>query len=149
MTTINGLPAHVLLVHLVVVLLPLTAAFAVLGSMWPAAQRKLTFLTPVGALGGLIIVLLTTSAGQFFAAQLPVNPRIEYHISLGQQVIYWAAALFVVTAAQWAYFQFARPKRWITVVLAVLTVGVAVGTTIQVVLTGDSGAQAVWQGVIR
>ena len=43
---INGLPAHALLVHLVVVLLPLTALAAVAVSVWPAAQRKLTFLVP-------------------------------------------------------------------------------------------------------
>ena len=35
---INGLPAHALLVHLVVVLLPLTAVAAIVVSAWPAAQ---------------------------------------------------------------------------------------------------------------
>ena len=35
--TVNRLPAHVLLVHLVVVLLPVSAVAAVLVSVWPAA----------------------------------------------------------------------------------------------------------------
>ena len=53
---INGLPAHALLVHLVVVLLSLTALAAVVVSLWPAAQRKLTFLVPLGAVIGALAV---------------------------------------------------------------------------------------------
>jgi hypothetical protein len=75
---INGLPAHVLLVHLVVVLLPLTAVAAVAVSVWPAAQRKLTFLVPLGALVGLAAVPLTTRAGNELAASLG-NPAFIAH----------------------------------------------------------------------
>lgn len=42
MSTINGLPAHVLLVHAVVVLVPLTAIMLVLAAFWPSARRRAT-----------------------------------------------------------------------------------------------------------
>ena len=40
MSTVNGLPAHVLLVHAVVVLVPLTSLLLVLVAVWPAARRR-------------------------------------------------------------------------------------------------------------
>ena len=44
MTTVNGLPSHVLLVHFIVVLAPLTALLATLCAVWPAARRRLVWL---------------------------------------------------------------------------------------------------------
>ena len=41
MQTVNGLPAHVLLVHAIVVLLPLSALLLALTALWPAARRRL------------------------------------------------------------------------------------------------------------
>jgi hypothetical protein len=41
MTTIGGLPAHILLVHAVVGLVPVTALLVVLVAVWPAARRLL------------------------------------------------------------------------------------------------------------
>lgn len=41
MSTLDGLPAHVLLVHFVVVLAPMTAVLLVVYAVWPAAQRRL------------------------------------------------------------------------------------------------------------
>lgn len=147
MTTINGLPAHVLLVHLVVVLLPLVSAFAVLGSVWPAAQRKFTFLTPAGALVGLIAVPLTTRAGTALFEQLGSPASVERHMMLGGMVLPWAIALFVTTSLQWAYFQFVPSRRWLTVVLALLVVASAIGTAVVVALTGEAGARSAWGGI--
>ncbi len=148
MTSINGLPAHILLVHVVVIILPLTAGLAILGSIWPAAQRKSTFLTPIGALIGLIAVPLTTQAGQMLAAKFPsATPALERHMTLGGRVLPFAIALFVVTAAQWAYFQFGSPRRWLTIVIAVVVVVVAGLTAAMVAVTGEAGSRAVWAGL--
>jgi hypothetical protein len=147
MDSISGLPAHPLLVHIVVIILPLTGAAAILGRLWPRAQRKFTFLTPLGALVGLIAVPITISAGQSLASTLPeIRPVLAQHITHASRVLPLTIALFVLTTAQWAYLQFGRkpPKRWLTVVLAVLVVAVSVATVAQVVLTGDAGSRAVW-----
>ena len=140
---INGLPAHALLVHLVVVLLPLTAVAAILVSAWPAAQRKLTFLVPLGAVVGAIAVPITTRAGEDLAKKLGNPPFIDKHANFGDMVLPWAAALAVTTLAQWLYLRrggATAPR----LVLAVLVIASAIGTATIVALTGDSGARAVW-----
>ena len=48
MTVIHGLPAHVLLVHFLVVLAPLTALLEIACALWPAARRgHLVWLTAI------------------------------------------------------------------------------------------------------
>jgi hypothetical protein len=140
---INGLPAHPLLVHLVVILLPLTAGGAVLVSVWPAAQRKLTFLIPLGAIVGALAVPLTTRAGRELAEKLGNPTFINKHQSYGDKVLPWAAALAVTTLAQWLYLR-RGDSGIVRIALAVLVIGSAVGTATFVALTGDSGAKAVW-----
>lgn len=141
---INGLPAHALLVHLVVVLLPLTAVAAIAVSAWPAAQRKLTFLVPLGAVVGALAVPVTTRAGEDLAKQLGNPPFIEKHADYGEMVLPWAAALAVTTIAQWLYLRRDGVATVPRLILAVLVVASALGTAVVVALTGDSGAQAVW-----
>jgi hypothetical protein len=145
---INGLPAHALLVHIVLVMLPLASAMAVLGSLWPAAQRKFTFLTPLAALVGLVSVPITVKAGEQLAEMIGMNPAIAEHSTLGRWILLPAALLFVCTAVQWAYFAYFKARRrWMTVLLAVLVIASATAATIQVTLAGDAGAQMVWGGV--
>lgn len=101
--TINGLPAHVLLVHAVVVLLPLASLALVLSVLWPAARRRLGIVTPLLALVGLILVPITTSAGEYLEKQFGESPLIEKHAHLGDQLLPYAIALFVVALAHWVW----------------------------------------------
>jgi hypothetical protein len=144
---INGLPAHPLLVHLVVVLLPMTCLAGILVSLWPAAQRKLSFLVPLGALAGTAAVPLVTRAGEDLAKKLGNPPFIDKHQQYGDMVLPWAAAFAVLTVAQYLYLRRGGGRgrsRAVRAVLSVLVIGAAAGTIAVVVLTGDSGAQAVW-----
>lgn len=49
MTTINGLPAHGLLVHVIVVFIPLAAVLLVVVACWPPARRRLSAFTAIVA----------------------------------------------------------------------------------------------------
>lgn len=103
---INGLPAHILLIHAVVVLLPLGALMLVAGAVWPAARARFGFLTPLIALVALVLVPITTQAGEWLQNQLPNNfghtdPRIVKHAHLGEQLLPWAAGIFVMAAVVW------------------------------------------------
>ena len=142
--TINGMPAHPLLVHLVVILLPLTSLAAILASVWPAAQRKLTFLIPLGAVIGAIAVPITVRAGNELADKLGNPPFLNDHREFGEKVLPFAIALAVTTLAQWLYLRRPDPAGLPRIVLTLLVAAAAVGTGVMVVLTGDSGAQAVW-----
>jgi len=113
-------------------------------SAWPAAQRKLTFLVPLGAVVGALAVPITTRAGKDLAMKLGNPPFIDKHANFGSMVLPWAAALAVTTIAQWLYLRRGGATTIPRVVLAVLVVASALGTATIVALTGDSGARAVW-----
>jgi hypothetical protein len=65
MSEINGLPAHVLFVHFIVVLVPLTALLVILCALWPAARRRL--VRPTVILTAVIAALtpITINAGEW------------------------------------------------------------------------------------
>lgn len=151
---IAGLPLHPLIVHAVVILTPLTVLALLLGAFWPAARRRLGVVTPLAAAVVLVLVPVTVAAGESLKEVVGPLPAVERHEALGQMLLPWAIALFVVSAAQWAWYRFGRPKaaskttaRVVGVVLAVLAVVVGVGTVVVLVLIGDSGARAVWGGL--
>jgi hypothetical protein len=100
-TVINGLPAHVLLIHVVVILVPLGALFTVLSAVWPAARRKLGFISPLTCLIALVFVPITTHAGEFLKEKLGESPAIKKHADLGDTLLPWAIGLFVISAAVW------------------------------------------------
>ncbi|HEY9294740.1 MAG TPA: DUF2231 domain-containing protein [Microlunatus sp.] len=147
MITINGLPLHPLLIHVVVVLLPLTALMAVLGSVWPAARRKFGILTPLAALAVLAVIPVTITAGEQLADQLSLGSAINDHATPARRLLPMSIALFVVTAGQWAYHRFLPQRQWPTVVIAILVIMVAAGTTAQLVVAAEAGARMVWGNV--
>ena len=149
MTTIFGLPAHALLVHAAVVLVPLTAALEILCALWPAARRRLVWLVLAFAAGVMVVIPLTVSAGQWLydQAQQP-TPILETHEERAQWAIYLAIGLLVVAVAQavqhWAESTSDKPRRAVAAAVAVLAIVVGVSSVVGIVRIGDSGAQAVW-----
>jgi hypothetical protein len=105
-TVINGLPAHVLLIHVVVILVPLGALFTVLSAVWPAARRKLGFISPLTCLIALIFVPITTHAGEWLRDRLAKiqggeSAALKKHADLGSTFLWFAIALFIVSAGVW------------------------------------------------
>lgn len=155
-TEVNGLPAHVLLVHVVVMLIPIAALLLVLSAVWPAARARIGVVLPLVALVALISVPLTTHAGEWLQEQMGGgSPLVGRHATLANQMLPWAVGLFLVSAAVWAVHRFVPAARQgssrtlLTVGLAVLAVVVAVGSVVTVYRVGDSGAKAAWDGVVN
>jgi hypothetical protein len=98
---INGLPAHVLLVHAVVVLFPLAAGMLVASAVSVRARRRLGWMTPALALVVLVLVPITTNAGHWLQRRLPATPAIDKHAALGDELLPWAIGIFVIAAAGW------------------------------------------------
>ncbi|MGW0175685.1 DUF2231 domain-containing protein [Rhodococcus sp. NPDC003322] len=157
-TTFNGLPIHPLLVHFVVVLVPLSALLLLLSLCWPAARRRLGAVTPVVAFVTLVLVPLTTHAGEWLEHRVPRDPLVRIHAELGDQLLVWSVGVFAVAAAWWALHR-PRVRQWwsartgssegrasqiVAIALTVLGIAVAVGSVVQVYRIGDSGATAVW-----
>lgn len=166
MSTINGLPAHVLLVHAVVVLVPLSAILVILCSLWPAARRRLSLFTFVISALALISVPLATGAGEWLERHVTRTQLVRDHTQLGDTLLPWAIGIAVV-AAVIAALEFRESRagagasmstagsarsplpggRAGTIVIAVLALVVGVGAIISVYQIGESGARAAWSTV--
>jgi hypothetical protein len=173
-STLGGLPAHALLVHAVVVLVPLTAVLLVLVALWPAARNRLNLFTAALSALALVSVPLTTSAGDWLEHHVPRTPLVRVHTHLGDTMLPWAIGLFLLAGAI-ALREHLRTRatisnpvlvdgpgaasatpsitkadgfggRTATLALAVLAIVVAVGSIITVYRIGDSGARAAWTG---
>jgi hypothetical protein len=151
---INGLPAHVLLVHAMVVLAPLTALLEILCAILPAARRRLVWLVLILALVTVALTPLTTEAGEWFYNQQPHPADIlRTHADRGGWMIYFSAALVVV--ALLLVFLHVREGRSETrrigahLMVTILALAVGVSTIITIYRIGDSGAQSVWGGVVK
>ncbi|WP_444948052.1 DUF2231 domain-containing protein [Micromonospora ureilytica] len=162
MGTVNGLPAHILLVHAIVVLLPLAALLLVLTAVWPAARRR--FAGPNAILSVLVVALVpvTTSAGEWLEHRVTETALLRDHTKLGDTAI-WAAlpvallALVIwwrqqeATAAPEAPTAATRRRTYlaplslsITRVVMVLAVIIAGGAVYDTYRIGDSGSKAAW-----
>ncbi|MGV9711624.1 hypothetical protein ACWDTI_13280 [Gordonia sp. NPDC003424] len=156
MTTIGGLPAHPLLVHLAVVAIPLAALLAIVAVVWPEARRWLGPITPAVALVALVITPLTTSTGESLAEQFAQpSPDLAKHMDLGSEMIAWVGPLFVSVALFWALNStWLSPRiserlsplmiRILWWVLAVIVLVSAIGSLVMVIRVGDLGARSVW-----
>jgi hypothetical protein len=153
MSTFNGLPAHILLNHFVVVLGPLVAILAIICALWPAARRRLIWLVLLLAVGTLVLTPLTTSAGAWLGARLggTPSPVLTTHERLGGTLIYIVAALVAaVTLLAAVHIRQARGrtvKFALHAVVGVLVIAAAVATLVQTYRIGDSGARAAWGNV--
>jgi hypothetical protein len=151
MNTINGLPAHALLVHAVVVLVPLTALLEILCALWGAARQRLVWLVLALAAVTMVLTPLTAAAGSWLYDQNKVHQAItDVHAERGEWMKYFAIGLLVVAIVQaaqhWRESRSEEPKRGVAVAIAVLAVVVGVSSIVVVVWVGDSGAHAVWGG---
>jgi hypothetical protein len=145
----NGLPLHILIVHSVVVGVPLAAVLTILSAVWPAARRRLGIVTPIVALGALVATFSAEQAGEWLVARVPKTPLIGAHTSLGDTMLWFSIGLFVAALLAWGVpFLMDRQRRtvptWLTVVVAVVAVGLSAAAVVQVYRVGDSGTTAVW-----
>jgi uncharacterized membrane protein (UPF0182 family) len=150
-STVNGLPAHILLNHFVVVLGPLTAILAILCALWPAARRRLIWLVLVLSVGTLIVTPLTTNSGAWLAGKVGGSPLVKVHAELGETLIYMVAALaatvVLLTAVHIRQTRGRPVQAGLHALVAVLVVAAAVATIVQTYRVGDSGARAAWATV--
>ncbi len=151
MSTFSGLPAHPLLVHFLVVLVPLTAILAILCALWPAARQRLVWLVTVLAAVTLVLAPITTESGEWLYERTPDSPFLDTHEHLGETMIYVALALAVAVGL--LVFLHLRARRdkastALTALIAAVVVVVGVGATVQVFRIGESGARSVWHDAI-
>jgi hypothetical protein len=148
--TLDGIPLHPLVVHVVVVALPLAGLGAMLLAVRPAWRRTYGIPVLLLALVATAAVPLATVTGEQLEHALPPgNPLIEEHARRGSTLLPVAVTFAVLLAI-------AVISDWVTAmarirllpggaaVLAGITGAVVIGL---VTWIGHAGATAVWQGV--
>jgi hypothetical protein len=149
-----GLPAHPLIVHAVVVLLPLAAAGTIATALVRRWRRPYGPLVAAAALAAVLSVLLAQGSGEELEHKVPKSDLVERHTELGDSVLPFAIALAVVALAVAAEPRLGRraPDGYPTAVAAVVVVlalATGVGATWKVVQVGHSGSKAAWHDVDR
>jgi uncharacterized membrane protein len=85
MNVVNGLPAHVLLVHFMVALAPLTALLEIACVLWPPVRRgQRVWLTLILALVTMVLTPITTNAGGWlYDLRRNPDPILREHADRG------------------------------------------------------------------
>lgn len=142
--TIAGLPVHPLVVHFAVVLLPL-AAFGVIASLFSQRIRtKYLGLSVLGVFLGTGAAFVAKQSGEALAERVGLPVR---HADLGTYLLI-ASGLFFLISVLW-YWQGRSKTLSSTNPLGILAGIVALAVIGLSVITGHTGAQAVWQGKLN
>ena len=142
-----GLPAHPLLVHLPVVMVPLAALGALILAIRPQWWARAGWWV-TGASGiGMIGAILAAGSGEELEHKVERSQVLEHHAQLGETARLLSVILFVVLVAVMALRRY-RPndmaKRAVGIVASVAIAASAVGATWAMVATGHNGAKASW-----
>jgi uncharacterized membrane protein len=167
-----GLPAHPLIVHAPVVLVPLTAAVAAAYGILVPLRRHLGWLLALLSLAAAGSAFVAVLSGKEFEKRLGATPQIERHAGFGENLRNVALALAVVAVALVVVDLRRRPRKVradgpgaavdsgargaeaskqrrpalgvVSLVLTVVLLVLAAVATYYVVRVGHSGSEMVW-----
>lgn len=171
--TVFGVPLHPLVVHATVVVVPSAAVAVALAAVWPRFRAWAGFL-PLGlAAAAVVLVPITTSSGESLEHTVVDTALVREHTQMAEGLLPWvlllavaAAGLFAVRLAEYpssppaeqsvsagvggrvarlrSRFLAGPPPRYVAVSLVVVALVASLGTAVQVVRIGHSGARASW-----
>lgn len=162
LSTVNGLPAHILIVHAVVVLVPLSALALVAAQRRGAAVRLGGWL-PAVCLLSLLSVFAAMNAGSWLQNHVNNDALVREHTAIAGQLWPFSAAVAVMSAVVWwrhrrsaatVDSRSARRRRMLvesahgsvamSLLVAIVSIAVAAGSVVEVVRIGESGSRAAW-----
>lgn len=156
--TIAGLPVHVLVIHVVVVLGPLAALAALAYVVRPVWRARLRW--PVGLLAvvtGLSAAVAAASGEDLeerVAAAAPGSTALHLmheHVEAGDLARTLCLVFMVVALLMlWVLPAQGRPRggRLTSLAASALVTVLALGMTAQIIVTGHTGAKASWEPTV-
>jgi hypothetical protein len=157
-TTLFGLPAHPLLVHLPVVLLPLVGLGAIAMAFSGRIRDRIGWIVVVLAGVGFVATHLATESGEALEDSVRHTAALQDHISLADTMqplalLLFGAVLLAMLVHWWTRREPTADRvrttvpRWVPSAVGVLVVAVSIGANVQLVRVGHNGARATWDGV--
>jgi hypothetical protein len=144
--SLDGIPLHVLVVHLAVVLTPLTCGAALAWATVPGWRPTLQGPLVIGAVGALVAVWAAYYSGPDYWLQPQFKHASNAQVRLfaehkrDARLLVWSASAFalaILMAVERSSGRTGVALRWVAA-------GAALVTLVLVVITGHAGAKAVW-----
>jgi len=161
MDSIAGLPAHPLIVHAVVVLVPLAALGALAALLFPRVRGQIGWYVAAAAVLNVVLVPLATGSGESLEHRVSETAELEKHTDMAEGLLPFVLALAVGAVALMLIDRYRRRQGgvegasrslltapWVAIVVAIVVavmVGLGgVGSLVQTLRIGHSGASATW-----
>ena len=147
-----GTPAHPLLVHIPVVLLPLLAIAAIVMAVKPALRPRMVWALAGSTLVTAALTFWATRSGIRLrrALQPAIGSKANRHMELGNQTALLATIFFVGAALIVVMERRILPRmasKRPAIALASLVALIGVVTAVWAIRTGHEGARITWIGV--
>lgn len=141
---LQGLPLHPLVVHLVVILVPLSAVAMVVAIAVPKWRSRLQWLALAGLTIGGVGTYLAKMSGDSLAAAVGLP---TFHAEWGNNMVPLVVVLLAASGA-WIWLnhlaKWRVARRGVATIVSVL----AVGSVAMTYVVGHSGAEAVWEDTL-
>ncbi len=144
-----GTPAHPLLVHIPIVLLPLLAVAAIVMATKPELRRRFGLWLLVATLVTAAVTFWATQAGEQLqdALQPALGSKGDRHAELGDQTALLATIFFVGAGLMYIAERWFKRLTHSATALAWVVALIGVVTAVWVIRTGHEGARITWDGV--
>ena len=147
-----GLPAHPLLVHLPVVMVPMAALGAIILAIFPRFFSRFGWWVTGIAFIGAVGAILAAGSGETLEERVARTSTLRDHAEMGETARLLAVVLFVVLlivmlARKYRATDMAKKAVAIAVSVVIAVSAVAAGWVI--IQTGHSGAKASWCEVTK
>ncbi|HEY8455718.1 MAG TPA: DUF2231 domain-containing protein [Actinopolymorphaceae bacterium] len=150
---IAGLPMHALVIHAVVAFVPLVVLIALGYAIVPRWRWLLRWPLLVGSAFCLVTGFVAKLSGEALFERLGEPEFVAEHADRGTLLVWVLLAFFVVSLLAALFLSGPNPIRshqrsngpaLLRLAVTVLLIAAALSAGVQVVLTGDAGARAVW-----
>jgi hypothetical protein len=155
--TVLGIPAHPLVIHAAVVLIPLLILGALVYAFVPVLRPRIGWAVALLAVVAPLSVLAAKLTGDYFKRRLirrhlappDILTKVNQHQAYGTKTLYFAVALGLVTLALMLLLRNrasgSRPNAGVIATM-VVTTALAIVTGYYIFKTGDTGAHVIWNG---
>jgi uncharacterized membrane protein len=145
-----GIPAHPLLVHFPLMLVPLAALCALLAVAVQRHRRRLACFAAALTGVALVAVQLAQSSGEALNDRVQKTELVRRHAAMGDSVRLYAFLLFIallvlamLPQSSWTPAR-AQRRRAAVAAVSVLVAFAAVANIVVIARVGHSGSKAVW-----
>ena len=151
-----GLPAHPLVVHIAVVLVPLAALGTIAIAFWGAARRRIGWIVVALAFVAFVGCFLAKQSGEALQNSVKNTAAVNAHVEMadggtvaGLAVFIGAAGVMVVDLIVGQRTKRKQPalplQKQAPMIVGVLAALLALFGSVRIIQIGHSGAKATWE----